>query len=197
MGMPGTGSIAIKNNALATCSSICAATLGSTGSLVNASIIAGKTAPHCLREFYSFCRETSYKCVDMVAVGSRGSNGTFESSRWDCIRTLQTMTLGQCYTVILCSCIQGTSCTGTLACSGAFCNGSAIYSCVAAMNNTPISFSRSVVIRYGDIVCTCITAVHPIAGGNPAYACVTKYSVSPTLGLFCSTGSQSASVYSC
>lgn len=196
MGMPSTGCIAIKNNAIQTCSSICAATLGSTGSLVNASIIAGKTAPHCLREFYSFCRETSWKCVDMCTISCNGGDGGQNACRVDCIHSIQAMTPGQCYTVRICGCLQASSQYGPVACSVGICNSVRIYDYYVYATTTPTSFSRDVIIRYGDTFCTCIQAANPMPGMGQTCVCLSKCTVTATCGLFCSTGVQTVTVYS-
>ena len=53
MAMPTSGSIAIIS-APQTCGSICAAVGVASGSLSTLSVAAGKTAPHCMREFYGY-----------------------------------------------------------------------------------------------------------------------------------------------
>lgn len=61
MAMPTSGCIAIKS-APQTCGSICAAVVqgggGASGSLSALSVSAGKSAPHCMREFYGYSPPT-------------------------------------------------------------------------------------------------------------------------------------------
>jgi len=68
MAMPASGSIAIKNNTLQTCSSICAAVVAgggsASGSLCALSLSASKIAPHCMREFYGYAPVTTL-CVNV------------------------------------------------------------------------------------------------------------------------------------
>ena len=53
MAMPASGSIAIISAPQA-CGSICAAVGCASGSLTTLSVAAGKSAPHCMREFYGY-----------------------------------------------------------------------------------------------------------------------------------------------
>jgi len=68
MAMPASGSIAIKNNTLQTCSSICAAVVAgggsASGSLCALSLSASKIAPHCMREFYGYAPVTTI-CINL------------------------------------------------------------------------------------------------------------------------------------
>jgi hypothetical protein len=199
MGMPASGSIAILNNTLQTCSSICASVLGGSGCLTDLSIVAGKEAPHCMREFYSFCRETSYKCVGLNQISTAGTNGTASICRTDCICSNPAMSTDQCYTVTICHCLCSNTQTGSQSFACACCNSTSLYSCIR--NNTlgAINFSCSFLVVAGDTICVKMCAIHPVAGGTGiscAFVCITA--VSPTRGLFCrATSPITCTIFTC
>lgn len=203
MGVPSSGCLALNTNVQADLCSNIRYALGSPAysSLCSLSIIAGKTAPHSMREFLSFCRETSYKQVGLCCIADTGygtSGVDYQVWREYCICSNPAMVAGQCYTITLCHCLQASTCNGTVAIVDTICNSSSVYYCVLQMTNTPSLFSCSLIVRAGDEVCTVICAVHAQPdGGSPARSCVTRCAVSPTFGLFCCTGVQTYSVYSC
>lgn len=71
MAMPASGSIAIIS-APQTCGSICAAVGVASGSLSTLSVAAGKTAPHCMREFYGYNPATEINLIQYAGTGTQG-----------------------------------------------------------------------------------------------------------------------------
>lgn len=199
MPMPASGSIAILNNTLQTCSSICASVLGDRECLSVLSIIAGKTAPHCMSEFYSFCRETSYKAVGLNQISVAGTNGTATTCRTDCICSNPAMSTDQCYTITICHCLCANTCTGSQSFACGCCNGVGVYSCTRPNILGAVSFSCSFPVVAGDTICVKICSIHPIPGGTGiscAFVCIT--SVLPTRGLFCRAATPiTCTIYTC
>jgi hypothetical protein len=200
MAMPASGNIAIINNTLQTCSSLCASVLGSTGSLLDASVIAGKTAPHAMSEFYSFCRENSYKCVGLNQISAAGSNGTASVCSTDCICSTSAMVADQCYTITICHCLCTNTCTGSAAYARGCCNSASLYSCTKSNTSSGWStFSCTFNVIQGDTICVMICAIHPIPGGtccSCVYECI--HTVVATRGLFCRAASPIAcTIYTC
>ena len=74
MAMPSSGAIGLKFCTAQACSSICVANgYVGTASLSSMGVAAGKTAPHCMREFYGYSAKID---VNFVQYGSSfGTNG--------------------------------------------------------------------------------------------------------------------------
>jgi hypothetical protein len=199
MAMPTSGNIAIINNTLQTCSSICASVLGNTGCLSDLSIVAGKTAPHCMREFYGFCRETSYKGVGLNQISVAGTNGSASICRTDCICSNPAMSTDQCYTITICHCLCTNTQTGSYSYTKACCNGSSLYCCIKPhLSAGWSSFFCSFTVRYGDTICVMMCATHPSGGGSCVscvFECIT--SVAATRGLFCRVPPFTCGIYTC
>ena len=79
MAMPASGCIAILNNTLQTCSSIAQAVDGNVTppkSLLTLSVAAGKSAPHCMSEFYNYAAVTTFT-VDVSIFPEYSQNGLY------------------------------------------------------------------------------------------------------------------------
>jgi hypothetical protein len=198
MAMPASGSIAIIDNTLQTCSSVCAGVNYASGSLETLSIIAGKTAPHAMTEFYSFCRETSYKQIGFSNISATGTVNTAARCSLDCICSNSAMVAGQCYTITLCHCIASNSCVGGLACVQV-CGVTVPYCCAVTAGGAAVTLSCAFLVKDTNAVCIISRAAHPGAAGGGvscAMSCITT--IVGTLGLFCkTTGCSCCCVYSC
>jgi hypothetical protein len=197
MAMPASGTIAIIS-APQTCGSICAAIGCASGSLSTLSVVAGKTAPHAMTEFYGYTN--TYKQIGLCNISAAGTNGTSSRCSTDCICSNSAMVAGQCYTITLCHTMCANTCTGSLSCIIVYCNGSGKYSCSRSNTNcATVTFSCSFAITSSDTACIMQCAVHGVAGGTGiscACSCIT--SVAATLGLFCkTTGCSDCCVYTC
>ncbi len=187
--MCATGALGLCSAPQAGCSNIatgvCVAA-PSPASLSSLSASAGKTAPHTMTEFHSFCRETSFKVVGLCNISTSGADGSNNSGRFDCICSNSAMVACQCYTIQLCHALCVNSCTGSRSWICIFCNGGVLYTCTLNNGAAGVSVSCSFVVTEGETWCVSMCAIHGLAGGSPV-SCARTFinSVSATEGLFC------------
>jgi len=105
MAIPVSGSLSICEAGLGTCRSIATAVTNTTsGSLATNSVCAGKSAPHCMREFYGYSPVSTinvYVGVQWVGVcgGGNGMGGNVQlkcGSTIVCQGNITTFTQGVC-----------------------------------------------------------------------------------------------------
>lgn len=91
MAMPTSGCIGIKTCPGGLCSSISCAVDGGSGSLASLSVTAGKSAPHCMREFYGYAGSGSISVSlpsgtfssGQIAFNTLTSSGAWVASKLD------------------------------------------------------------------------------------------------------------------
>lgn len=188
MAMPASGCIAIVS-APQTCGSISAAVCGTAqGSCLSAlSVAAGKTAPHCMTEFYGFAG--SYTTISLCNIGGGGCGTTFASTI-GCL-TPPINVAGNCYCACFCAGISATGqASGSFACVCVARNGTPLLNCcvpAGSCANPTVSFQ----------VCCAQTIMASIFGcstcstcSTSAYACLCLLSITciSTKGLYCRGG---------
>lgn len=179
MAMPASGSIAIIS-APQTCGSICAAVGCASGSLTTLSVAAGKTAPHCMREFYGY--SSGPACVTLSSINSCNNYTTLAY----CLSELCTigMGAGQCYVPTICYVVINTPCSKAQnSCAALYCNG--VQVCVCNNSSTAyIDGTFTPLISYGEgwCFCTCASLALKLSGAPSANACMTITSVQCCVG---------------
>lgn len=158
MAMPASGSIAIIS-APQTCGSICAAVGCASGSLTTLSVAAGKTAPHCMREFYGYTPAPALACVSLSSINSC----TDYSNIAYCLSELCTvgMGAGQCYVPTISYAVANSIISGFRPRASSsvclFCNGVCVCGCLN-VDSTYESGTFTPLIKYGESWCFCTRA---------------------------------------
>lgn len=204
MGMPASGTIALKGLPVA-CGSVgcgvCSTSMPATVSLCSISIAAGKVPPHSMQEFYNFCRETSWKCVEICNFSETGANNTASVFDLNRICLSSSMVAGQCYDLTLCHFLCSGDRTGGYSCVCVYCNAALVYSCGLLYCNPGVNAACTLTMTNGDNVCVCQMANHGVAGLGTCLSCSRTCitTIGATLGLFCKTGTNvsDCTVYSC
>ena len=132
MAMPSSGNIAILCNTLQACSSISCAVDGNNTppkNLTTLSTTAGKTAPHCMREFYGYEPPPDEIYVNFNIFCCYDS--FYLSRRCACLVTSESVPLGDCYYPKYYWSFGGVSNGGqpVVFCTQIWCNSTSIYNC--------------------------------------------------------------------
>lgn len=161
MAMPTSGCIAIKDNTIQTCSSICAAVGGVTGSLCSLSITAGKSAPHCMREFYGYSSALPLSLTTTSC--SQSSNVSYHCGRIDGMSTT-----GHYATLTIRYDLRGSACKGACSFVALVCNGTTVCTCTILATSVIRTGTWSEYMDYNDSICfvTCTDSGLVIIGGS-------------------------------
>lgn len=188
--MPASGSIAMIDNTLQTCSSISAAVCGScqASCLTALNTGAGKTTC-CMAGFYGF----TSRCLNFCQYAGVGTNGTSAYiTRAHCNLYSVAMGAGECYCICLTTnmCTSGQA-TGSYAAHCIYCNGTCKYFCCIVNPTACATPSYSFCMRCGDYfniytcACACNTSCASSVGSCVCLSCVTPIVGSMMKGTTC------------
>jgi hypothetical protein len=169
MAIPTSGSIAIIS-APQTCGSICAAVGLASGSLSALSVAAGKSAPHCMREFYGYVPPTPVNMQYIYGTGTNGASTTI--ARCHCITPKPVG--AEAYTVCLCGNLSTVGAySGSYAKWCVTCNYTPLICCCIPYNTCCIP-SLSVSVDYNDTLrlYTCVYVSNTAGNYSCARMCL-------------------------
>ncbi len=156
MAMPTSGTIGLKfcQGAIA-CSSICVAVGGTDGSLTSYSVLAGKSAPHCMSEFYGYVPKIAINWCQYFDSGGQGIN----SYVYKRFCTYPLPAAGQTYSL----CVKGDLSLANQATSSytyicVTCNGLSKMCCRITIPSTCATPTVLMTVDSNDVVCALVLA---------------------------------------
>ncbi len=194
MAMPASGCIAIVS-APQTCGSISAAVCGTAqGSCLSAlSVAAGKTAPHCMTEFYGYAG--SYTPINMCVYGGGGC-GSGSAISLTCLTPTITVA-GDCYCACYCVGLDArVQASGSFACVCIARAGTAVLNCnvsAGSCANPSVSFLVCCGQAVTANICGCSTC-STCSTSATACLCLLSITCVSTKGLYCRGGSSYTSL---
>jgi len=180
MAIPVSGSLSIKGTA-GTCRSICQAVVdgggGASGSLSTLSVNAGKSAPHCIREFYGYDPNPTTTCICFCTIASNPGPST--SCCNSCLKRTPTASVGNCFNANFClyiNVVPDSEFGGTaMGCVRLICNAITVFSCqIACTTNQSWVCAYSRNVDYNDTFCmiTCASDCGFLGGFASARICL-------------------------